>query len=132
MFVDAQTVPSPKFHISYPSENESHYPFHVAPWSHVGVDFITDLPKSEGYTCILVAVDRFSKACKLIPLWGLTTALETADSAHVQLQQTVWGHKTYADACWSSTPVYHPGDKVWLSTSDLRLRLPFTIKRQIN
>ncbi len=125
MFVDAQTVPSPKFHITYPSENESHYPFHVAPWSHVGVDFITDLPMSEGYTCILVAVDRFSKACKLIPLWGLPTALETADSAHVQLQQTVWGHKTYADACRSSTPVYHPGDKVWLSTSDLRLRLPY-------
>ncbi len=29
------------------------------PWSYVGVNFITDLPKSEGYTCILVAVDRF-------------------------------------------------------------------------
>ncbi len=50
------------------------------PWSHVRVDFVTDLPKSDGYTCILVAVDRFSKACKLIPLRGLPTALETADA----------------------------------------------------
>lgn len=34
------------------------------PWSHVGVDFVTDLPNSDGFTCILIAVDRFSKACK--------------------------------------------------------------------
>ncbi len=38
-----------------------------------------DIPVSEGNTCILVAVDRFSKACKLIPLHGLPTALETAE-----------------------------------------------------
>ncbi len=31
------------------------------------------------------------------------------DSAHVQLQQAVRRHKTYADACRSSTPIYHPG-----------------------
>ncbi len=62
-------------------------------------------------------------------------------SAHVQLQQAVWRHKTYADAHWSSTPVYHPGDKVWLSTQDLclpcrklspRYISPCTIERQIN
>ncbi len=34
------------------------------PCSHVGVDFITDLPNSEGFTCISVAVDRFFKTCK--------------------------------------------------------------------
>ncbi len=34
------------------------------PWSHMGIDFVTDLPESEGHACILVAVDRFSKACK--------------------------------------------------------------------
>ncbi len=50
------------------------------PWSHIGVDFITDLPNSEGHTCVLVVVDRFSKACKLIPLKGLPTALEMAES----------------------------------------------------
>lgn len=36
-------------------------------WSHLGVDFITDLPNSGGNTCILVAVDRISKACCLFP-----------------------------------------------------------------
>ncbi len=57
-------------------------------WSHVGVDFVTDLPKSEGYTCMLVAVDRFSKACKLIPLRGLPTALETAEALFHNLLYT--------------------------------------------
>ncbi len=48
-------------------------------WSHIGIDFVTDLPNSEGNTCVFVAVDRFSKACKLVPLSGLPTALETAE-----------------------------------------------------
>ncbi|KAL0152743.1 hypothetical protein M9458_052466, partial [Cirrhinus mrigala] len=51
------------------------------PWSHIGVDFVTDLPNSEGNTCILVTVDRFSKSCELIPLKGLPTALETTKHA---------------------------------------------------
>ncbi len=33
------------------------------PWSHLGVDFVTDLPASEGNACIQVIVDRFSKSC---------------------------------------------------------------------
>ncbi|KAL0161004.1 hypothetical protein M9458_044729, partial [Cirrhinus mrigala] len=49
------------------------------PWSHLGVDFMTDLPVSNENTCILVIVDRFSKFCRLIPLKGLPTALETAE-----------------------------------------------------
>ncbi len=49
------------------------------PWSHLGVDFVTDLPVSEGNTCILVVVDRFSKSCRLIPLKNLPTAMETAE-----------------------------------------------------
>ncbi len=49
------------------------------PWSHLGVDFVTDLPPSEGKTCILVMVDRFSKSCRLLPFKGLPTALEMAE-----------------------------------------------------
>ncbi|KAI2653766.1 Transposon Tf2-6 polyprotein [Labeo rohita] len=49
------------------------------PWSHLGVDFMTDLPSSDGNTCILVIIDRFSKFCRLLPLKGLPTALETAE-----------------------------------------------------
>ncbi|KAL0186347.1 hypothetical protein M9458_018017, partial [Cirrhinus mrigala] len=29
------------------------------PWSHLGVNFMTDLPSSDGNTCILVIIDRF-------------------------------------------------------------------------
>ncbi len=38
-----------------------------------------DLPVSDGNTCILVIIDRFSKFCHLIPLAGLSTALQTAE-----------------------------------------------------
>ncbi|KAK3520070.1 hypothetical protein QTP70_011988 [Hemibagrus guttatus] len=48
-------------------------------WSHLGVDFITDLSVSGGCTCVLVIVDRFSKSCQLVPLPGQPTALDTAE-----------------------------------------------------
>ncbi|KAK3545117.1 hypothetical protein QTP70_000990 [Hemibagrus guttatus] len=49
------------------------------PWSHLGVNFITDLPASGGCTYILIIVDQFSKACRLIPLPRPPTALDTAE-----------------------------------------------------
>ncbi len=55
------------------------------PWSHLGVDFITDLPPSNGNTCILVIVDRFSKSCRLLPLKGLPTAMVTAENLFNQV-----------------------------------------------
>lgn len=58
------------------------------PWSHLGIYFLSDLPQSDSYTCILLVVDRFSKACKLIPLRSLPMALETAEA----LFQQVFSH----------------------------------------
>ncbi len=49
---------------------------------------MTDLPFTDNYTCVFVIVDRFSKACKLIPLKGLPTAFEAAES----LFQKVFHH----------------------------------------
>ncbi|KAK3516483.1 hypothetical protein QTP70_018758 [Hemibagrus guttatus] len=49
------------------------------PWSHLGVDFMTDLPASGGHTCVLVIIDRFSKSCRLVPLPGPHTAFDTAE-----------------------------------------------------
>ena len=37
------------------------------PWIDVSVDFITDLPLSNGYDSILVVVDHFSKEVEFIP-----------------------------------------------------------------
>ncbi|KAI2644234.1 Transposon Tf2-6 polyprotein [Labeo rohita] len=50
------------------------------PWSHIAIDFVTDLPPSQGHTTILTVIDRFSKGCRLIPLPKLPTALETAEA----------------------------------------------------
>ncbi|KAK3549103.1 hypothetical protein QTP70_031898 [Hemibagrus guttatus] len=50
------------------------------PWSHLSVDFLTDLPHSGGFTTVMVIVDRFSKGCKLIPLKGLPTAMQAAEA----------------------------------------------------
>lgn len=49
-------------------------------WSHLSTYFLTDLPDSHGFTAVTVIIDRFSKACKLIPLKGLPTAMETANT----------------------------------------------------
>ncbi|KAI2649191.1 Transposon Tf2-6 polyprotein [Labeo rohita] len=65
------------------------------------------------------------------------------DSAHHHLQRAINRHKRFADAHRRENPQYQPGDQVWLSTRDLRLRLPcrklspryigsFKILRQIN
>ncbi len=49
------------------------------PWSHIAIDFVTDLPNSRNYTTILTVIGQFSKACRLIPLPKLPTAFETAE-----------------------------------------------------
>ncbi|KAI2654616.1 Transposon Tf2-8 polyprotein [Labeo rohita] len=60
-------------------------PIPQRPWSHIGVDFVTDFPAAEGNTCIIVMVERFSKMCKFFPLKGLPTAMETAEMLFQQL-----------------------------------------------
>ncbi len=78
-------------------------PFPTQPWSHLGVDFITDLPPSNGNTCILVIVDRFSKSCLLLPLKGLPTAIETAENLFNQVFRHPRGHSIR-----SRTPIHLP------------------------
>ncbi|XP_036003961.1 uncharacterized protein LOC110367566 [Fundulus heteroclitus] len=53
-------------------------PLPQRPWSHIALDFVTGLPSSRGMTTILTIVDRFSKACHLVPLRKLPSAFQTA------------------------------------------------------
>ncbi|XP_070401394.1 uncharacterized protein [Nothobranchius furzeri] len=48
------------------------------PWSHIALDFVCGLPISHGFTSILTIVDRFSKACHLVPLKSLPSSTGTA------------------------------------------------------
>ncbi len=60
-------------------------PIPQRPWSHIAIDFVTDLPSSNHFTTILTVIDRFSKACRLIPLMKLPTAFETAEALMQQV-----------------------------------------------
>uniref|UniRef100_A0A8C6KVM8 Integrase catalytic domain-containing protein n=1 Tax=Nothobranchius furzeri TaxID=105023 RepID=A0A8C6KVM8_NOTFU len=48
------------------------------PWSHIALDFICGLPDSHGFSTILTIVDRFLKACHIIPLKALPSSSVTA------------------------------------------------------
>lgn len=46
----------------------------------ISMDFIEELPSSNGYTVILVVLDCLSKEGVFIPTMGTVTALDVADS----------------------------------------------------
>jgi hypothetical protein len=52
--------------------------YSAGPWHSVSMDFITSLPKSQGYDVIFVMMDRFSKLAHMVPAVGTATTLETA------------------------------------------------------
>jgi hypothetical protein len=49
-----------------------------SPWEATLVDFIVALPESEGYTYIMVVVNRFSKMAQFIALPKTATAKDAA------------------------------------------------------
>ena len=56
------------------------------PWSSISMDWIVDLPESNGYTQIWVIVDRFTKMAHLIPL---PTKVSAKDIAKIFLNE-IW------------------------------------------
>lgn len=55
------------------------------PWSHIVMDFITELPASAGNTVIYVIIDRFSKACSLTLLKKSPSSMERLTSLAHQI-----------------------------------------------
>jgi transposase InsO family protein len=53
-------------------------PVPVSPWSSIGIDFITGLPRSEGKDVIMVVVDCFTKFAHFLPLSHPYTASTVA------------------------------------------------------
>ncbi|MBW0568015.1 hypothetical protein O181_107730 [Austropuccinia psidii MF-1] len=49
-----------------------------SPWNSLSMDFITQLPLSNNFDSILLAVDRFSKMAIFIPTYGTITSLDLA------------------------------------------------------
>ena len=47
-------------------------------WAHVTTDFITDLPESNGFTAIVVFVDKLTKMVHLVGYKKEVTAMEYA------------------------------------------------------
>jgi hypothetical protein len=58
-----------------------------APWDSISMDFITDLPLSNGHNEIMVIVDRFTKMCHFVPL--KSESKKAADCAKVFLRE-IW------------------------------------------
>ncbi|XP_073362615.1 uncharacterized protein [Aegilops tauschii subsp. strangulata] len=54
-------------------------PIPDSPWQAISMDFIEGLPKSEGYSAILVVVDRFTKVSHFLPLKHPFTAASVAN-----------------------------------------------------
>ena len=78
------------------------------PWESISMDFITDLPKSNGHDAILVVVDRFSKMAHFIPCSKKISAKTTAK---LILQHIVKLHGLPRDIVTDRGPQFH--SKFW-------------------
>ena len=55
-------------------------PIPERPWHSISMDFIEQLPTSNGYTAILVVIDRLTKESVFIPTTDSATAVDVADA----------------------------------------------------
>ncbi len=65
----------PKLHDAYKSLRPNETP--KRRWGTISMDFVMPLPKSKGYTGILVVVDRLTKMAHFLPIRKDITAMET-------------------------------------------------------
>ena len=79
-----------------PYGNLRQLPIPDKPWNSISMDFIEQLPSSEGYTAILVIVDRLSKQAIFIPTYDTITSMQLAQLfvLHVFSKHGVPSHVT--------------------------------------
>ena len=86
------------------SKSQRHHPYGLLkqlpileqPWNSISMDFIEQLPKSSGYTAILVVVDRLMKQAIFIPTHNTITSADLAKQfvLHVFSKHSVPSHVT--------------------------------------
>ena len=81
----------PKLHDRYKQLKPNETP--ERRWGTISMDFIMPLPKSQGYTGILVVVDRLTKMAHFCPVHKDITAMETTE----KLMQEVFKHHGLPD-----------------------------------
>jgi hypothetical protein len=71
-------------------------PVPLRPWESISMDFIEQLPDSEGFTAILVVVDRFTKQALFIPTHDTITSTQLTELfiIHVFSKHGVPSHVT--------------------------------------
>lgn len=53
-------------------------PVSSRPWEQISMDYIVELPPSDGFTSIFVVVDLLTKMAHFIPMIGIPSDPETA------------------------------------------------------
>src|SRR5258708_33513089 len=92
------------------------------PWSSISMDFIEQLPASEGFSAILVVVDQLTKQVIFIPSHDTVNALQVAQLflTHVFSKHGVLAHITLDCGSEFISHFFH-------SLGKLQMRLHFTL-----
>ena len=95
-------------------------PTEVRPWEEIAMDFVGELPESDGWNAILVITDRFTKMQRYIPAKTTCTA---EDSANVYITD-VWRHYRLPRSVISDQgPQFASASlQAWNKALDIRLR----------
>lgn len=106
-------------------------PFPNSPGHTWAVDFITDLPDMNGYNMILVVIDRFSicfhglgNPLTCLPWMTGPVAARKSERVPMSVCSRPYRQRIQADHHRHSHPKFQVGQQFWLSTQNLRLRLP--------
>ena len=98
-------------------------PLSAISWTNIALDFLVDLPISNGFVTILVIIDRFSKILHLVPLKESLSAEDIAavffkniDRQYSLLSSIIFNHDPCFQAIlWKALIEVHMGSKLLFS-----------------